>query len=350
MKVLITGGCGFLGTNLAFSFLKNEDEVFIIDSLERKGSLENLEWLKSKSFRNQLKFAKNDISRSEELNSFFEKYSPFDFICHVAGQVAMTLSIENPRKDLETNVIGTFNILEAVRKYSPNALLAYSSTNKVYGDLNWIKITENENRYILNDYPEGLDENLPLDFTTPYGCSKGSADQYVRDWARLFDIRTVVFRHSSIYGGRQFASIDQGWIGWFCLKALEQKFAINKLQIKPFTISGTGKQVRDVLHADDLVSLYHSSYAKRNILKGEIFNIGGGHQNSLSLLELIDKLKKELSLNELKYINIPRRTSDQDCFIANINKAKNILQWHPKITHHQGIKKMIEWTENILNS
>ena len=263
MKVLITGGCGFLGSNLACSFLKNGAEVYIIDSLERNGSQENLQWLKSISSRAQLHFMKSDISKFEGINSFFEKYAPFDFVCHVAGQVAMTLSIDNPRKDLETNVLGTFNILEAIRKYSPNALLAYSSTNKVYGDLNWIKISEKDTRFVLDDYPLGLDENIPLDFTTPYGCSKGSADQYVRDWARLFDMKTVVFRHSSIYGGRQFSSIDQGWIGWFCLKVIQQKSTCKKLKREPFTISGTGKQVRDVLHAEDLVSLYHSAYAKK---------------------------------------------------------------------------------------
>ncbi len=350
MKVLITGGCGFLGSNLAFYFLKKDYEVFIIDSLERKGSINNLEWLKSNSLKNQLTFAKYDISKQEELNIFFEKFAPFEFICHVAGQVAMTLSIENPRKDMETNVIGTFNVLEAMRKYSPNALLAYSSTNKVYGDLNWIKVTENEKRYVLNDFPLGLDENIPLDFSTPYGCSKGSADQYVKDWARLFDLKTVIFRHSSIYGGRQFASIDQGWIGWFCLKALEQKSAFNNIQVKPFTISGTGKQVRDVLHSDDLVSLYQCAFEKKDILKGEIFNIGGGKENSLSILELIDILRDELSFKELNFKKIARRNSDQDCFIANIGKAKEILEWEPKLSHRQGIKKMLEWTKNMPNS
>ena len=351
MKILITGGCGFLGSNLASYFINNKNQVFIIDSLERKGSLSNLEWLKSQADNQQLIFFKSDIINLNMINSFFIKYAPFDFICHIAGQVAMTTSINNPRKDFETNVLGTFNILESARQFSPKSLFAYSSTNKVYGDLDWIDINEDEKRYKFKNYRNGLDETIPLDFSTPYGCSKGSADQYVKDWARVYGMKTVIFRHSSIYGGRQFASINQGWIGWFCIKALEQKIAMDKNEkIKPFTISGTGKQVRDVLHAEDLVALYHSAYKVKNDLEGEIFNIGGGYENSLSLLELFDFLKMELSLKELQFTKIQRRNSDQDCFIADISKAKKILNWSPMISYKKGIKKMISWSKNILES
>ena len=212
--------------------------------------------MKSQANNQQLIFLQNDVINSEVIDSFFFEYAPFDFICHVAGQVAMTTSISNPRKDFETNVLGTFNILESTRKYSPKALIAFSSTNKVYGDLDWMETTENEKRYILKNYVKGLNENIPLDFSTPYGCSKGSADQYVKDWAKVYDMNTVIFRHSSIYR-RQFSSINQGWIGWFCEKALEQKIAAEKNKIVvPFTISGNGKQVRDVLHAQDLVVIF----------------------------------------------------------------------------------------------
>ena len=351
MKILITGGCGFLGSNLASNFIKNNSQVFIIDSLERKGSSDNLDWLKSKANNQQLIFDRFDIINTKMVDSFFDDYGPFDFICHVAGQVAMTTSINNPRKDFETNVLGTFNILEATRKFSPKALFAYSSTNKVYGDLDWITNIEDEKRYKLDNFEKGFSENIPLDFRTPYGCSKGSADQYVKDWAKVYGMRTVIFRHSSIYGGRQFASINQGWIGWFCIKALEQRLAIEKKQnIIPFTISGTGKQVRDVLHSQDLVDLYNCAFKFKGDLKGEIFNIGGGYENSLSLLELLDFLKEELSLRELKYTRIERRTSDQDCFIADISKAKTIFDWSPKVSYKDGIRRMIEWSRNILES
>ena len=261
----------------------------------------------------------------------------------------MTKSILNPRKDFETNLVGTFNILEFARLYSPRAFIAFSSTNKVYGDLNSLEIIETDTRYKLKDFPNGLDEKIPLDFSTPYGCSKGSADQYVRDWSRVFGMKTVVFRHSSIYGGRQFSSIDQGWIGWFCKKALEQRIAINEnKKIIPFTISGTGKQVRDVLNAKDLVNLYCCAYNKRENISGEIFNIGGGYKNSLSLIELFTILEDKLTLPKLTYSKIKRRESDQDCFIANIEKAKNLLGWEPKISYKEGIESMINWSKKLI--
>lgn len=344
MKVLITGGCGFLGSNLANSYLKDEAEITIIDGLFRKGSEENLEWIKQKSNKHQLNFFKGDISDSDFIENIFTKHKKFDYVCHVAGQVAMIDSIIDPLRDLKSNLIGTFNILEAVRKFCPDSLLAFSSTNKVYGDLEWIRKNEIKKRYILPDYPNGLDESLPLDFSTPYGCSKGAADQYVRDWSRVFGLKTVIFRHSSIYGGRQFASENQGWIGWFIEKMLEQEICFKKkLPIKEFTISGNGKQVRDVLHSDDLISLYKYAYKYKDVMNGEIFNIGGGLNNSLSILELIDLIKSMKKTCEPKISFLERRESDQDCFIADISKAKNILNWEPKISKEIGITKMINW-------
>ncbi len=349
MKILITGGCGFLGSNLAEHFIKKNYEIFIIDSLEREGSIDNLNWLKSLTKKEQINFLNADICDKEIIFKFFKEFSPFDFICHVAGQVAMTKSILNPRRDFETNLLGTFNILESTRLNSPNAFIAYSSTNKVYGDLNSLELIETDTRYKLKDYPNGLDEKIPLDFSTPYGCSKGSADQYVRDWSRVFGLKTVVFRHSSIYGGRQFSSIDQGWIGWFCKKALEQRININENKnINPFTISGTGKQVRDVLNAKDLVNLYCCAYLKKDNISGEIFNIGGGYKNSLSLIELFGILEDELSLSKLIYSKIKRRESDQDCFIANVEKAKNLIGWEPKISYKEGIRSMLDWSKKLI--
>ncbi len=350
MKVLITGGCGFLGTNLAKYFLEKNNDVFVIDALYRKGSDANLNWLKSFDKNHNLTFLKLDIRFSEDLDSFFKQFGPFDYVCHVAGQVAMTSSIIDPRNDLMTNVVGTFNILEAIRKFSINSLLAFSSTNKVYGDLNNLIYSETESRYEVDNYPKGFDEFLKLDFSTPYGCSKGSADQYVRDWSRVYGLKTVVFRHSSIYGGRQFSTKDQGWIGWFVTKFLEQQNLYNlSKEFKPFTISGTGKQVRDVLHSDDLVNLYRLAYVHKNEVNGQVFNIGGGIENSLSIIELLAKLENMLGFKKIKYKNIERRTSDQDFFVADITKAKKIIKWEPQMHLEIGLSQMIDWVSTNLN-
>jgi CDP-paratose 2-epimerase len=344
MNILITGGAGFLGSNLAASFQDEGHNVVLIDSLFRTGSALNLRWLLDRNSSSPFTFIQEDLADQDAVTAAFRRYGPFDFIIHVGGQVAMTTSLQDPRRDLLTNVVGTFNLLEAARHFSPNALLAYSSTNKVYGDLEWLSYNESDTRYSLSAYPNGLDENLPLDFSTPYGCSKGSADQYVRDWCRVFGLKTVVFRHSSIYGGRQFASFDQGWIGWFCLKALEQQSA--RLQGQdpiPYTISGTGKQVRDVLHSSDLIRLYKSAIKFKDDVAGEIFNIGGGMANSLSLIELFALLSDLLSTPPLVFVSTPRRASDQDCFVADIAKAERLLHWKPEVTCREGISLMLDW-------
>lgn len=214
----------------------------------------------------------------------------------------------------------------------------------MYGDLGWLAYDESSTRYSLRDYPQGLDESLPLDFSTPYGCSKGSADQYVRDWSRVYGLQTVVFRHSSIYGGRQFATYDQGWIGWFCLKALEQKTAWqNGERPVPFDIAGNGKQVRDVLHAKDLIRLYNAAFERRSSVSGEIFNVGGGVRNALSLLELFRLLSELLGIPPLIFEAKPRRSSDQDCFIADIRKCQRLLDWQPEVSPADGVGSMLEW-------
>ncbi len=347
MKILITGGCGFLGSNLAASHLDRGEEVVIADALFRQGTHANLEWLQSRA-TGTLHFHEMDIAEPALVDEIFEEHGPFDFICHVAGQVAMTTSLEDPRRDLMTNILGTFNVLEATRRFSPRALVAYSSTNKVYGDLEHLDYFETPTRYTLPAFPGGIPETLPLDFSTPYGCSKGSADQYVRDWSRVYGLSTVVFRHSSIYGGRQFASFDQGWIGWFCQKAIEQSNAAAEGRvIEPFTISGSGKQVRDVLHADDLVALYRAAYDHRDQASGQIFNIGGGTANSLSLLELLAILADKVGLDALQYEKLPRRQSDQDFFVAAVAKAKSLLDWSPRVTTNQGLDRMLDWARQL---
>jgi len=348
MKVLITGGCGFLGSNIAASYLKEGCNVFIIDALFRQGGAENLQWLTDQAASGQLVFLKADLADAGIVNGFFQQHGPFDYVCHLGGQVAMTTSLQDPRRDMMTNVVGTFNVLEAVRSFSPEAMVAYSSTNKVYGDLERFDYTETSTRYAVDGYEQGFDESLPLDFASPYGCSKGSADQYVRDWHRNYGLKTVVFRHSSIYGGRQFSTYDQGWIGWFCQQAIEQAGARAKGgDPVPFTISGTGKQVRDVLHAEDLIRLYHSAYTHRNRISGEVFNIGGGSVNSLSLLELFQLLEELLEFKPpLVYERLPRRKSDQNCFVADIQKAETLLNWKPCVSSREGILRMLDWVRS----
>lgn len=354
MKVLISGGCGFLGGNIAAKFLSMGEKVVIIDALYRHGSEKNLEWLLSLAKPGQLTFHKVDTANNEAIEAIFRKDAPFDYVCHLAGQVAMTTSLSDPRRDLMTNVVGSFNVLEAARKFSPETFVAFSSTNKVYGDLHDIEYGETDTRYTVPKYPKGFDESLRLDFASPYGCSKGAADQYVRDWYRNYGLKTVVFRHSSIFGGRQFSTYDQGWVGWFCQKALEQKRQMTSgSEIIPFSISGTGKQVRDVLHADDLVDLYLSAFAHRQNIAGEVFNIGGGAENSLSLLELFAMLEdlvngsSEEKKIRLLYSRLERRKSDQDFFVADISKAQRLLEWTPKVDSRSGVLKMLEWCQRI---
>lgn len=331
MRYLITGGCGFLGSNIASHLLKQNEEVIIFDNLYRVGSIDNLAWLRSTG---NFKFIHSDIRNTNDVERVIKDIKP-DVIFHLAGQVAMTTSISDPRMDFEVNVIGTFNLLNAVRLYSPESIVIYSSTNKVYGDLEQYIYRETNTRYICVEKPDGFDESIPLDFHSPYGCSKGAADQYMLDFYRIYGIKTVVFRHSSMYGGRQFATYDQGWVGWFVQKAIEIKKGILK---EPLTISGNGKQVRDLLYASDCVDLYLKSVEKIEYIKGQVFNIGGGIENSSSLLELFSVLETELDI-KMTYIKLPPRESDQKVFVADISKAKELIGWEPKVSKEEGIRK-----------
>jgi CDP-paratose 2-epimerase len=338
MKLLITGGCGFLGSNLAAYALEQGIDLAVFDSLYRQGSHLNLAWLqKMRSFR----YIHGDIRNWNDVAQAVQSFKP-DAVFHLAGQVAMTTSITDPRLDFEINAMGTHNLLEAVRQYAPHASVIYSSTNKVYGDLEQYTYRETDTRYECIDKPNGFDELTPLEFHSPYGCSKGAADQYMLDYARIFKLKTVVFRHSSMYGGRQFATADQGWIGWFCQKAVETKRGLLK---EPFTISGTGKQVRDVLHAEDMVRLYFSAAQNIETIKGQVFNIGGGIGNSLSLLELFDILERKVQI-KLNYTRLPQRESDQRVFVADIIKAKKLFDWSPVVDVHTGLDKMLGWIED----
>lgn len=339
MKILITGGCGFSGSNIAYKVLKDKrDELFILDNLYREGSANNLQWLKSNG---KFEYFKEDVRFYKQIKKIIKKIRP-DVVFHLAGQVAMTTSIDNPRLDFETNALGTFNMLEGIREYCPESIFIYSSTNKVYGSLDWVEYKEDGKRYVAEKFLEGFSESLPIDLQSPYGCSKGAADQYVLDYSRLYNLRTVVFRHSSIYGSRQTATYDQGWVGWFCAKAIEASKGLLK---EPFTISGNGKQVRDLLFVDDLIDLYFKAVDQIENIKGTAFNIGGGMRNSLSLLELFEILERKLK-TKLNYIQLPWRYSDQKIFVADTKKINSMSGWSPKVEKIEGIDKVIKWLQD----
>jgi len=338
VRYLITGGCGFLGSNIASRLLKS-DHVIVFDNLSRIGASENLTWLQKQD--GNLQFIHGDIRCQSDCDDLISKIKP-DVIFHLAGQVAMTTSIERPKFDFEINVLGTLNLLEAVRVNYPESSVVFSSTNKVYGDLENLQYTEDEYRYTPTEFSEGLPASLPLDFHSPYGCSKGAADQYILDYSRIFGLKTVVFRHSSMYGGRQFFTSDQGWIGWFCSQAI----LASKGSINEFTVSGNGKQVRDVLHADDMVELYVKAALNIDSLNGKAFNIGGGVDNSFSVNELLFELQR-IEGCKLKWKYIDWRESDQKYFVADITEVGKLIDWTPKVTKEEGILRMLDWVRKI---
>jgi CDP-paratose 2-epimerase len=340
MKYFINGGCGFLGSNLAREVLRRGEELFVFDNLSRLGAVDNLAWLQQQG---TFRFIHGDIRSGYDIERAIKDICP-DVLFHLSGQVAMTTSIANPKLDFEVNVVGAFNTLDAVRRHAPDCKVLFSSTNKVYGDLEWVEYNELDTRYVAKGYEKGFDESIPLDFRSPYGVSKGAADQYMLDFHRTFGVRTCVFRHSSMYGGRQFATYDQGWIGWFCQKALEIKKGILK---EPFKISGSGKQVRDLLHARDMISLYFTAAERFDQADGRVFNIGGGMENSLSLLELFAMLESSLGMT-MQYVRLPPRVSDQKVFVADVTKASGLLGWKPVVDNRTGIYEMIEWSETLV--
>jgi CDP-paratose 2-epimerase len=335
MTYLVTGGCGFVGSNIAAQLIERGEGLVIFDNMSREGATQNLEWLRSLG---EFEFVRGDVREHGEVIQVVERAEP-SVIFHLAGQVAMTTSMQDPQRDFAINVLGTFNLLESVRCTCPQAAIVYSSSNKVYGNLAGVKLEEETLRYSAVNFPNGIDESAPLDFQTPYGCSKGAADQYMLDYARVFDLNTVVFRHSTIFGGRQFATFDQGWVGWFCRQAVEVQ---RDPQRQPFTISGNGKQVRDLLFVDDCVACYFAAVDKIGEVRGQAFNIGGGMGNSSSLLELFHILEKELNV-QLKYTRLPWRHSDQKFFVADNSKAEAMLDWKPRTSKHDGILKTIAW-------
>lgn len=331
-NVLIIGGAGFIGINSASHFLKKGYSVVIFDNLSREGSRKNIAWLKKEFNNKNLKFVKGDVRWDTKTLEKLAKNS--NLILHLAAQVAVTTSVENPREDFEINALGTFNVLEAVRKAKSKAVLIYSSTNKVYGGLEDLKIIERKTRYEFKNLPNGVSEERVLDFHSPYGCSKGTADQYVRDYARIYNLNTIVFRQSCIYGPHQFGVEDQGWVAWFIIALTLGK---------KITIYGNGKQVRDLLYIDDLARAYEMAFKNIKKIKGQIYNIGGGAKNSISVWEEFRPILEKLFNKKITARFSDWRPGDQPIYISDIRKAKKDFGWEPRIGKEQGIKKLYEW-------
>jgi CDP-paratose 2-epimerase len=330
-NILITGCAGFIGSHIADYFLRYGDRVVGIDNLSRKGTENNLKILNN--YDNFI-FEKEDICDYLKLTDIYKRQGPFDLIVHEAAQVAVTTSVLEPRMDFEQNALGTFNMLEATRLYSPEAFFEFASTNKVYGKMADKKIEERSKRYVYADGHLGIDETCPLDFYSPYGCSKGTADQYVHDYSRIYGLKTVVLRQSCIYGTRQYGIEDQGWVAWFTIASI-----LNK----PITIYGDGKQVRDILWVDDLVGIYVRLYKDSHKVNGEVFNIGGGSENTLSLLELVTILKEEGVMKRDPGF-AAWRPGDQKIFVCDLNKIYNAIGWKPLTSPKDGVRRLVSWT------
>ena len=331
-KILITGGAGFIGINAAEYFLKKGYSVTILDNFSRKGARSNYKWLFSQFPK--LKFIKGEIANK---NILIKSVPKQDIVLHLAAQVSVTSSVMDPFHDFQINTIGTINLLEAIRKINPAAILLYSSTNKVYGNLSGVKIQEKATRYEFKDMPHGIPETHPVDFHSPYGCSKGAADQYVLDYARIYNLKTIVFRQSCIYGSHQFGIEDQGWVAWFIIAVLLGR---------PMKIFGDGKQVRDVLDVKDLVRAYDMAIQNINKTQGQAYNIGGGPRFALSVWKDFGPLlEKKLS----RTINITYknwRPGDQKIFISDTRKAFKDFKWKPVISPEKGVSDLINWVKD----
>jgi CDP-paratose 2-epimerase len=334
-EILITGGAGFTGTNFAAAYLEKGYRVTLIDNLSRKGSAENLAFLKRLPQAAHLEVIEGDIrTPSAAFNAAVERA---DALFHFAAQVAVTTSVTDPRDDFEHNALGTFNMLELVRtSQGKRPAFFFASTNKVYGGMADVVIDKGETSYHYRDLPMGIPEGRLLDFHSPYGCSKGAADQYVRDYARIYGLQTVVFRQSCIYGYRQFGIEDQGWVAWFVIAAVLGR---------PITIYGDGMQVRDVLFIEDLIEAYDMAWRRIDLTAGEVFNIGGGPENTMSLLALLDHLRSALSI-ELPVTHADWRPGDQPVYVSDIRKAGNSFGWRPRTSCREGVAKLIAWVRD----
>jgi CDP-paratose 2-epimerase len=328
MRALVTGGIGFIGTNLSHRLLSDGCEVTLFDNLSRAGVQHNLDWLKAKH-GNQFQFVRGDI---RDFDAVLRAIRNVDVVFHLAAQVAVTTSVSNPQEDFSVNAQGTLNVLEAARRLEPMPVVLYTSTNKVYGGLEHLHVIERASRYEFEDLSQGVSEACPLDFHSPYGCSKGAADQYVRDYHRIYGLPSIVFRMSCIYGPHQFGNEDQGWVAHFCLTGIRGGH---------LTIYGDGKQVRDLLYVEELVELMLRAYKNVDRIAGQVFNVGGGPANTMSVwAEFRDVLRPLIgTLPSMSFGEF--RPGDQKIYVSDIGKAQTQLGWTPRVRIEEGIRMLV---------
>lgn len=335
MKTLITGGLGFVGCHLAARLLDEGRDVVILDSLARPGVSRNLQWLESRS-RGRLRFTQGDVRNARLVAGAMKDVRT---VFHLAAQVAVTSSVADPVTDFAVNAQGTLNVLEAARQATPRPVVFYTSTNKVYGGMTHLRVVEAPTRHLLPDYPHGIPETFPLDLHSPYGCSKGAADQYVRDYHRIYGLPTVVFRMSCIYGPRQLGTEDQGWLAHFVLTALRGGH---------LTICGDGKQVRDLLYVDDLIAAFLRAEERIDSIAGNIFNIGGGPAYALSIWAECSRVLEQV-LGRVPPVSFgPWRPGDQRVYVSDVRRAKQTFDWEPRIPPAEGIAQLAAWAEEAV--
>lgn len=337
MKVIVTGGAGFIGSNAARRYLQAGHQVVVIDNLSRPGTSRNMTWIRDQGRR--LVFHQADIRNEQVIASIFREHADCHRVLHLAGQVAVTTSVADPRMDFEANALGTLNVLEAMRKAEITAPVILSSTNKVYGEMTAHGIALSNGRYCYADLPNGVSEQQPLDFHSPYGCSKGAADQYCRDYHRIYGLNTTVFRQSCIYGDRQLGAEDQGWLAWFMIASHMDW---------PITVFGDGRQARDILFIDDLLDAYDCAFDNTSTAAGQVYNIGGGPSNVISLVDLLDFIEEQRG-SRLPYKCGGWRPGDQKVFVSDIRKAQREIGWVPKINRCVGMTRLYNWITNNLD-
>jgi len=332
-KYLITGGAGFIGSNYVHRLLGRGEDVVVYDNLSRAGAPRNLEWLRQVYGEDSFRLVVGDVRDASLLAGCARDV---DVIVHLASQVAVTTSVFDPRTDFEINAVGTFNVVEAARLSGNNPIVLYASTNKVYGGMDDVELVEKPTRWEYRDLPYGASEERPLDFHSPYGCSKGAGDQYVRDYYRIYGLPSVVLRQSFIYGLRQFGIEDQGWVAWFVIAALTGR---------PIAIYGDGKQVRDLLFVDDLLELYDAAIANIQVSAGQVYNVGGGIENTLSIWQECGPLLERLLGHPIPVTRGDWRPGDQRVFVADSRKAGAELSWQPKVGVEEGVRRLVEWVK-----
>lgn len=330
-RVLITGGAGFIGVNVAHRFLKRGWRVSVLDDLSRKGTNRNILWLMRQG---AVEFTKADLRNPALAERWVRsRLDGLEAVLHLAAQVAVTTSVTDPRTDFEKNALASLNLLEAVRRSGKKPFTFYASTNKVYGGMEHVRTALRRGRWSYVGLPHGVSEREPIDFHSPYGCSKGSADQYFRDYSRIYGIPTVVFRQSCIYGPHQQGNEDQGWLAHFMKMALKGKGV---------SVFGDGRQVRDALFVEDLVDAIEAAYARRKKTAGRIYNVGGGPGSTISLRELLAWIEKR-SGRALPVSWGPWRPGDQKVYVSDIQLARRELGWKPKTSLDAGLERLWSW-------